>query len=84
MTFKCVNFAYPTSRHAHKYGRADTGCWTIEVYDNVTGDKAVSGPYASRAEAEREAEALPEPWWDAYLRSDRPGSILPAYAAAIT
>lgn len=85
---KEIVFAYPTSETAARLGRAEGGCWLIRSYDRSNfreldrGTRPVntSGPYASRAEAEREAMVLPGEFSSSYLASERPGSIIPAAA----
>lgn len=66
---KCVDWSYPTSTNARRFGFVGVGCWTVNVCEfgrDAEGrlfavTKARSG-HATEAEAIRAAAELPEAW----------------------
>lgn len=64
---KCVDWSYPTSTNAQRFGCAGIGCWTVNL-TTIDGDgdncetRAVSGGYATETEAVRAAVTYSEPW----------------------
>ena len=59
--FKYIDWSYPTSTNAERFGFSDIGCWTILVGPRAEFQAAVSG-YATIEEAQAAAEALPHDW----------------------
>lgn len=66
MTFKSVDYAYPTSPSASKFGFGKTGCYCVELSKDQQPPKAIAG-YATRQEALAHAKRLPESWSSAFL-----------------
>lgn len=64
-TSKIVNFSYPTSPNAVRFGFGAAGCWTLSLnYTHATTlipPRAVSG-HATRDEALAAGRARQEPW----------------------
>jgi hypothetical protein len=59
---KTVEWSYPTSPNADKFGRSKTGCWTVELHRAPDGlPRALKG-FDSRAEALEYARSLPCDW----------------------
>lgn len=66
MKTKLVQFAYPSSDHAARFGFAKLGCYVVETQEATEAPQAVAG-YYNKAEAIKHAETLPEPWNEMYL-----------------
>lgn len=65
-TVKAVDWSYPTSTNAKKFGFHDQGCYTVSIGARSEPLKAIAG-YADRAEAIKHAESLPFNWSTAFL-----------------
>jgi hypothetical protein len=57
---KSVEYSYPTSDNAKRFGFYQTGCYTVEI-KTLTRSKAVAG-FAKIEEAKAYAEKLPGEW----------------------
>ncbi len=60
-TTKLVDYSYPTSTNATKYGFGKTGCYTVSVAKGSAPGKAVKA-FADKASALAFAETLPMPF----------------------
>lgn len=67
---KSVEYAYPSSISATKFGYADKGCWCYETCSGVKPPKAIKG-FANKSEAMKYAETQPEPWNETWLRFNK-------------
>ena len=61
MTTKRVDYSYPTSTNATRFGFGKTGCYTVETVKHPQPPKAVAG-FSTLDEARAHAETLPCPW----------------------
>lgn len=68
---KLVEWAYPTSDNARKFGFAKTGCWTVETQIGIEPPKALAG-YVDRQSALKHAVSLQAEWHPAWLRFNKP------------
>ena len=62
---KSVDWSYPTSTNAQRFGCAGVGCWTVNlttIGEKSAETRAASGGYASEADALRAASTYSEPW----------------------
>lgn len=57
---KRIEWSYPTSPNANKFGFKD-GCWTVEIVSANGIPRAVKG-FATLEEASANASAMPLPW----------------------
>jgi hypothetical protein len=62
---KRIEWSYPTSPNADKFGFKD-GCWCVEIVTNGL-PRAVNG-FATLEEASAKASAMPLPW-DRFTKS---------------
>lgn len=76
MIFKTVEFSYPTSPNAVKFGFGKVGCWTVETAEDSNPPKAVKG-FSLRDDALAYAESLEFSWSPIFLR------FHPQYAAKV-
>lgn len=64
-SYKLVEWSYPSSDNAKRFGFAKTGCYTLHTANGelvpFDGHKTVSG-HATLAEAKKAGEAFPYPW----------------------
>jgi hypothetical protein len=60
MTQKSINWSYPSSTNANKFG-FKAGCWTVSVGEQSTPPIAIAG-FATAEQAVQFALTLPEPW----------------------
>lgn len=67
-TDKLVEYAYPSSTTATKYGFADKGCWFVSLYEATSWERKILQAFATKAEAYAYAEGLPNSWH--YLHRD--------------
>lgn len=58
---KRVDYAYPTSSYATKFGFYNTGCYVVEVCVGIRPGKAVAA-FATLTEARAHADTLPHEW----------------------
>ena len=81
---KAPFYAYPSSIHAHRMGRARAGCYGVNILDRHADHDVVltHGPFDTLEAAESFAAGLPLSWWAEYLRRPLPGSTLIARSAA--
>ena len=61
MVVKSVEYAYPTSPHAEKWGFGKSGCYTVQQGEQ-TLPKVVIAAYTEQADAIAHAERLELPW----------------------
>lgn len=64
---KSVEFAYPTSTNAARFGFSKDGCYTVELGFPGQPAVAVAG-FATREEAIAAAKLQPEPWSALFTR----------------
>lgn len=66
---KSIEYSYPTSTNAKKFGFYNDGCYTVELHDAVrqSTPKAIKG-FKTKAEAAIFAETLPNEWSALYLK----------------
>jgi hypothetical protein len=59
--FKSIEWSYPTSTNANKFGFANDGCYTVEMVDSFGNNlpKAIKG-FATLDEAINYANTLPD------------------------
>jgi hypothetical protein len=63
-TTKRIEWAYPSSENACKFGFSKTGCWVVEIerpLPSMRPPNAVAG-FESHAEAKSHGDSMPEPW----------------------
>lgn len=60
-TVKAINWSYPSSGNARRFGFHDAGCWTVSVGEFGQPLKGVAG-FAEKPEAIAHAKALPFEW----------------------
>jgi len=66
MKTKLVQFSYPSSDNASRFGFAKLGCYTVETWELPDAPVAIAG-YYNKADAMAHAETLPEPWNPMFL-----------------
>ena len=66
--FKAIEFAYPSSTNAKKYGFENVGCYIVDTIDGKTIPQ-VLGAFATVAEAEKFAEGIDLPFHRFSLRA---------------
>lgn len=66
---KQVEYSYPTSTNAKKFGFYNDGCYTVELYDSlyISTPKALTA-FKTKEEAVAFAETLPNEWHPLYLK----------------
>jgi hypothetical protein len=64
--FKSVEWSYPTSTNAKRFGFHDTGCWTVQLTKGIRPPKATAG-FKTREEAMAHAETMSEKWSNLFL-----------------
>lgn len=74
-TYKGVDFSYPSSPNAVRFGYAKTGCWTITVYtQDIDGNLVSQQPKSAHPDQDSAfaaAAQMVEPWggvWKRYRR----------------
>jgi len=60
ISYKLVEFSYPSSTNASRLGFSKTGCYTLHTA-STEGHKTLSG-HATLKEAKAAGELLPHPW----------------------
>lgn len=70
MKTKSVEFAYPSSPDAVRFGFAKLGCYVVELSNSVQ-TVALAGYYLRR-DAMAHAEELPEDWSSNFVKTDYP------------
>jgi hypothetical protein len=63
---KSVDWSYPTSPNAHRFGFKD-GCYTISTTEGCQLPVAVSG-HATKEQAMEASKAIPLPWSKSFQR----------------
>lgn len=58
---KTIEWAYPSSDFAKKFGFCNEGCWVVEIRQGLNPPKGISG-HGSKLNAFLAAEKLPNPW----------------------
>lgn len=71
MSYKSVEWAYPTSDNARRFGFVKSGCWTVETSAAGKPPKALAG-YAQKADALAHAKTIELNWHPAWLRFNQP------------
>lgn len=64
---KTVEYSYPTSPNATKFGFGKTGCYCVKTIKENNPGVAVAA-FATEQEAKKHAEALPFEWHWLYLK----------------
>lgn len=64
---KSVEWAYPTSGSAVRFGFNAAGCWVVKLSHGISPSEAVAG-YADKADALKHANSLPQPFSRIYLQ----------------
>lgn len=65
---KTVEYSYPSSTNAKRFGYDKTGCYTVStINENYTKQKQLAA-FATKAQAVTEAEKLPYEWHWMYLK----------------
>lgn len=64
---KTVEYSYPSSTNAKKFGFYNEGCYSVELMDGIKPPKAIAA-FKTKAEAINHAEALPNEWHPIYLK----------------
>lgn len=67
MKTKSVEFAYPSSPQANRFGFAKLGCYVVELSEGTNPPIAIAG-YFTKLEAWQHADTLPEPWSPSFTR----------------
>lgn len=67
---KTVEYSYPSSTNATRFGFGDKGCYTVEeIKQTDKGSKTVAiAAYLTKPEAVKHAETLPHQWHPLYLK----------------
>ncbi len=70
---KSVEWSYPTSPNAVRFGFAKVGCWTLELVDSAGNETPmpVSG-HATKDQALEASRDWPQAWADFFLRFNPP------------
>lgn len=68
--FKWIDFAYPTSDNAKKFGAYSTGCYVIYTATKKGLPKAFKA-YMTEQEAINSANTMPHQWWPVYVNQGR-------------
>lgn len=63
-SYKLVEFSYPSSPNAAKFGFAKTGCYTLHTASPTAGHKTVAG-FATLREAKLAGSDVALPWHQA-------------------
>jgi hypothetical protein len=58
---KMVDYSYPTSPNAQKFGFNQSGCYTVTIIFGIRTPKSLAG-FATKEEAIKYAETLPHEW----------------------
>lgn len=66
-TVKEMNWSYPSSPNATKFGFSLIGCWTVSTVTGCKPPVAQRG-YTSKAEARQYADTLPHEWSASWLQ----------------
>ena len=64
---KTVEFSYPTSDNAKRFGFYSTGCYTVETVTGIKPPKSLAG-FKTRAEALAHAKTIDLPWSKCFKR----------------
>jgi hypothetical protein len=68
---KTVEYSYPSSSNAAKFGFSNSGCYTVETIGEHYGSHSIPKPvaaFATKDEAVKYAETLPYEWHPLYLK----------------
>jgi len=76
-----VEFSYPTSPNATRFGFYNTGCWTVETHQGDNPPVSRSG-HRERAEAMHAARQTGLAWWPIMLLCHPELTDSPAQATA--
>jgi hypothetical protein len=64
---KTIDYAYPTSTSAKKFGFYNTGCYVVQLWDGIKPPKALAG-FGTKHDAVKFAETLPNEYHPIYLK----------------
>lgn len=67
MKTKSIEWSYPSSTNAVRFGHRKTGCWTVQTRSGDDAPVSLFG-HPDPAVAFRNALPLPYPWWETWMR----------------